>query len=269
MRVHRQCGVTAGNGRNLGCHDPLSHPHVFEPVRPAVFLVEEVFSIGESSCHASFALLRFGAVEVGNVLVADIAEPATRFVSISKPWQSTSSCGKDLPVYPTCILKQPQRYRMYRRIPPPLIKEPPSAIQMVEIVLIRLTPPELHICDLEVAPEMTRRVSIRFLVVSRPPLFVLEPRTGVHGAVFDVIRVGLDELEGFGPQCGDGLGGVVEVYGEAVGFVVVLHVAENVVVDVAEEMDLGFDSPVVAYVLESGVVVEKTAVPAAHLVVGD
>ncbi len=172
-------------------------------------------------------------------------------------------------MYPTRILKQPQRYRMHRRIPPSLIKEPPSAIQMVEIVLIHLTPPKVHIRDLEIAPEMTRRVSVRFLVVSRPPLFVLEPRSGVDGAVFDVIRVGLDELEGFGPEGGDGLGGVVEVDGEAVGFVVVLHVAEDVVVDVAKEMDFGFDSPVVAYVLEGGVVVEKTAVPAAHLVVGD
>ena len=63
--------------------------------------------------------------------------------------------------------------------------------------------------------------------------------------------------------------GVVEVDGEAVGFVVVGHVAEDVVVDVAEEMDFGFDAPVVSCVFEGGVVVEEAAVPAAHLVVGD
>ena len=48
----------------------------------------------------------------------------------------------------------------------------------------------------------------------------------------------------------------------------VLHVAEDVVVDVAEEVDLGFDAPVVTGVEEGGMLVEHAAVPAAHLVVG-
>ena len=48
----------------------------------------------------------------------------------------------------------------------------------------------------------------------------------------------------------------------------VMHPAEDVVVDVAEEMDFGFDAPVVTDVFEGGVFVEHAAVPAAHLVVG-
>ena len=75
------------------------------------------------------------------------------------------------------------------------------------------------------------------------------------------------ELLGLKPERRDRLGGVVEVDGEAVGFVVVLHIAEDVVIDVAEEMDVGFDAPVVASIEESGMFVEHARVPTAHLVV--
>ena len=77
-----------------------------------------------------------------------------------------------------------------------------------------------------------------------------------------------DEFLRLRPQGGNALRCVVEVDGETVGFIVVLHPAENVIVDVAEEMDFGLDAPVVADVFEGGVFVEHAAVPAAHLVVG-
>ena len=83
-----------------------------------------------------------------------------------------------------------------------------------------------------------------------------------------VFRVCGDEFLRLGPQGGYALRRIVKVDGEAVGLVVVLHPAENVVIDFAEEVDFGLDSPVVADVFESGVFVEHAAVPAAHLVVG-
>lgn len=49
----------------------------------------------------------------------------------------------------------------------------------------------------------------------------------------------------------------------------VLHVAEDIIIDVAEEMHFGLYPPVVAYIFEGRVAVEETAVPATHLVVGD
>ena len=48
----------------------------------------------------------------------------------------------------------------------------------------------------------------------------------------------------------------------------VVHPAEDVVVDVAEEMHFGLDTPIVTNVLERRMFVEHAAVPAAHLVVG-
>lgn len=100
-------------------------------------------------------------------------------------------------------------------------------------------------------------------------LLVLEPGAGGEGFVFVVLGMCFEELEGFGPEGGDALGRVVQVDGEAVSLVVVVHVAEDVVVDVAEEVHIGLDAPVVARVLQGWVPVEEAAVPAAHLVVGD
>lgn len=156
---------------------------------------------------------------------------------------------------------------MHRRIPPPLVEEPPRAIQMLEILLIRLAPPEVHVRDLEVAPEMARRVSVRIPEMVWPAILVRQPALRVVPR--EILRVLGDELERLGPQRRDALGRVVQVDGEAVGLVVVLHVAEDVVVDVAEEVHLGLDAPVPPCVGEGGVLVEEAAVPATHLVVGD
>lgn len=166
---------------------------------------------------------------------------------------------------PTRILEQTQRDRMHRRIPPPLVEEPARPVQRVEIVLVRLTAPELHVRDLEIAPEMTGGVAIGLFVMVRPLLAVTQPTQGA--VVVDVLWVLGHELERLGPEGGDGFGRVVQVDGEAVGFVVVGHVAEDVVVDVAEEVDFGLHAPVVARGGEGGVFVEHAAVPAAHLVV--
>lgn len=47
----------------------------------------------------------------------------------------------------------------------------------------------------------------------------------------------------------------------------VVHVAENVVVDVAEEVNVWFNSPIVPIILKRGMLVEHSTVPSAHLMV--
>jgi hypothetical protein len=49
--------------------------NIFEPVRPAIFLVKESFAVSEAARHAALALGRVGAVEEWNMLVSDISEP--------------------------------------------------------------------------------------------------------------------------------------------------------------------------------------------------
>lgn len=76
-----------------------------------------------------------------------------------------------------------------------------------------------------------------------------------------------DKFESVWPKGFDRFGGVVEVDDPAIGLVVILHVAEYVVVDVAEEVDLGFYAPVPADILQGWVMIEEPRVPTAHLVV--
>ncbi len=72
-----------------------------------------------------------------------------------------------------------------------------------------------------------------------------------------------------GPESLDAFWGVIQVYGEAVCFVVVFHVAENIVVYVAEKVDFGLHAPVVFCMGEGGVFVEEAGVPTAHLMIGN
>lgn len=90
----------------MTCRDPLggggggassAHADILEPVGPAVLLVEEGFAVGEPARDAALALSRVGAVEEGDVLVADVAEPwGGGSVSVSQHGQGeglTSECG--------------------------------------------------------------------------------------------------------------------------------------------------------------------------------
>jgi len=168
------------------------------------------------------------------------------------------------------VLEQPQRNTMHRRITPPLIEEPASPIQMLKVFRVRLRPPKRQAANLKVRPEVTRAESVCGDVVRWTVCRVGDPvHCVVRVEVCSGVVVSGEEALCFGPQRGDGERCVVEVDGEAVGFVAVLHVSEDVVVDVAEEVDVGLDAPVVVHVCERRVVWEEAGVPATHLVVGD
>lgn len=112
---------------------------------------------------------------------------------------------------------------------------------------------------------MAGAVAIGLFVVFWSTILVGEPFHGIIRML--MVTVVSQELDSLGPEGCDGLGRVVEVDGKAVCLVAVLHEAENIVVDIAEEVDLWLDTPVVLHVLESRVLVEQARVPAAHLVV--
>ncbi len=57
--------------------EELAHAHVLEPVGPAVFPMEPGLAVCEAAGDAALALGRVGAVEEGDVLVADVAEPVS------------------------------------------------------------------------------------------------------------------------------------------------------------------------------------------------
>lgn len=159
---------------------------------------------------------------------------------------------------------------MYRGIAPSLVEEATGAVQVLEVCRVRLTAPERKTANLKVRPEVAGAVSVCGGVVGGAVRAVRHPaECAVRVEVLvDVVAFGEEALR-LGPERRDGEGGVVEIDGEAVRLVAVLHVAEDVVVNVAEEVHVGLDAPVVVHVGEGGVVWEEAGVPAAHLVVAD
>lgn len=164
-----------------------------------------------------------------------------------------------------CILKKTQSNRVNRCITPSLIKESTSTIKVVEISLVGFTAEEVHVTDLEVRPEMAGRVAIGLLVMLRSQLVVHKPFH--HVVVSDVFGVFGKEAFGLGPQARQTFRCIEEIDCESVRLVVILHVVEDVVVDVAVKFDLGFDSPVVSRVGEGRMLVKHSTVPSAHFVV--
>ena len=150
-------------------------------------------------------------------------------------------------------------------VAPSLVEKASSAVQMRKVILICLAAPEIHVCNFKIAPEMACTVSVCFAIVLWPQFAVDEP---IQCVVFmEVLWMRGEEFDGLRPKCGDRLRRVEYIDVEAIGFVVVLHVMENVVVDVAEEFDLGFDAPIVADVFELRMMIEHATVPPTHLVI--
>ena len=152
-------------------------------------------------------------------------------------------------------------------IAPALVEETSSTIQVLEVVVILLATEEVQVSNLEVGPEMAGRISVGNLVVLRTDHIIRNP---IHHVVLaQITRIRGKELLGLGPEGLDGLRRIIQVDSKAVGLVVILHIAEYVIIDTAEEFDLGLNAPIVAILFEGGVLVEHAAVPTAHLVVGD
>lgn len=154
--------------------------------------------------------------------------------------------------------------------PPPLVEESSGSVEVLEIIIISFSPEEIHVADFKITPEMARRISVCFHVMLWSTFAIFEPfpRVFTFTDRFFVFRMRGEEFLGFWPERGHGLRGVIEIDDEAVGFVMVCHVAKDIVVDVTEEVDFGFYAPVVFYVLKGWVLVEEARIPTAHLVVG-
>lgn len=219
-------------------------PHMLKPTRPTILLLQPIRAIKELARRTLLTLGRVRTIKERNMSVPDILEPV------------------DL----VDVFEETQRNRMHGCVAPALVKEATCTIEVLEVSFVGWRAPELHVGDFEVGPEVAGAVTVGNFVVFGAPFTIGDP---AHGVVFGkVFVVGGEEFDGFGPEGGDGLGRVVNVDGKAVGLVVVAHVAENVVVDVAVEVDMRLDTPIVLHVLECRMVVEQTAVPPAHLVVG-
>jgi len=151
-------------------------------------------------------------------------------------------------------------------ITPPFIEESACTVEMLKILLIGRTSPEFHIANFKVRPEVTCGISIRLLVMFWSPIAILKP---FHRVIWvKIVIVVRDKFHRLRPKASHTLWTIVEVDREAVGLVMVLHVCEDIVVDVTEKVDVGFNTPVVTCVKQRWVLVEEAAVPPTHLMVG-
>ena len=171
-----------------------------------------------------------------------------------------------LPMDLAFVLEQPQRNTVHRRISPSLVEETTRSIQVLEVLFILLGTPKLHVRNLEIAPKMTRAIPVGFYIVFRPPLTINDPLSRI--ILVQIFWVCCHELSGLWPQGWHGLRRIVQVNRKAVGLVMVVHPAENIVVNVAEEVYLWLHTPIVADVLERWVFVKHATIPATHLMIG-
>lgn len=106
----------------------LVHANILEPQRSTVLSIEPLLAVCKAACDASLTFGTVGAIEEGNVLVADVPEPM------------------DLAL----ILEQAKSNAMNGRVAPALVEEATGAIEVIEVVAVLLAAPEAQVADLEV-----------------------------------------------------------------------------------------------------------------------
>jgi hypothetical protein len=146
-----------------------------------------------------------------------------------------------------------------RSVTPSFVEETTGLVEVFEVVSVGLRPQEAKTADFKVAPEMAKVIGVSFIV--REEAHVV--------ALGDVLRELGHKLSDGLPESWDGFLVLVEGEGEAVFLLVVLHVEERIVVDIAEELDIRLNTPVVFVILEEFVFEEKAGFEAAHVAVGD
>lgn len=169
--------------------------------------------------------------------------------------------------------------RVHRRIAPALVKETAILVERLEVVEVSLGAEPSETANFKVGP-LERDVSMRCLQIEMKKgnaykvAFVVGLAAVVaeeaHGvALGNVLWVVLDKLLDAIPESGDGLDVLVQAKNEAVLLVVLVHEAEGVVVDVAEQLDAGLHTPVVVVVEHELLSEEETGLKSAHVAVAD
>lgn len=89
-------------------------------------------------------------------------------------------------------------------VAPSLVEKATSTVEVVEVIFIRLAAEEAKVRDLEVGPEVARRVAVGLVVVFGSAISVDKP---FHGVVFMyVFWMRGEEFDRLRPERGDGFG---------------------------------------------------------------
>jgi len=182
-------------------------------------------------------LLASGTVSEGNMVISDVVKE----VDLVFGQQET---GGD---------------RVDGSVTPSFVEETAVLVKGFEVVDVRLGSEPVEVTNFEVRPEMAVVIGVASIITQE-----------AHGvALGNVLRVVLDELLGAVPKSRDGLDVLVQAQDEAVLLVILLHEAEGIVVNIAEELDRGLDTPVVVIAGEQRRSEEVSRVEATHIPVWD
>lgn len=102
-------------------------------------------------------------------------------------------------------------------------------------------------------------------IVVGASLVVYQPGHSI--ILIQVLWMSGQEFDGLGPERRYGFWRIKKVDVEPIGLVVILHVSEDIVIHITEELNLGFHPPVVLSVLKSGMPVKHSTVPPTHFVI--
>lgn len=92
---------------------------------------------------------------------------------------------------------------MDRRITPSFIEESSSAIEVLKIVLVRLAPPEFHIGNFKVTPEVACREALGLFIMLGSSGIINDPFNSV--VFMEVVGMIGQELGCLGPQSRQGM----------------------------------------------------------------
>lgn len=167
---------------------------------------------------------------------------------------------------------------MYRRISKSLVIEASSSIQPVKVSFISIAAEEVQVPDFEVGEKLAVVVVSTIMGIKQPVQVSVR---------MNQLWMGVDKRAGTRPKGRKGSSVIEDVHIEAVLHVVVAHEAEDVVVNVAEEVDLAMgmsamndfggitptyirlNAPVPVKILKTWVLVEESTIPTAHVSVAD
>lgn len=153
------------------------------------------------------------------------------------------------------VLKERDGDRMHRRISPSFVEEPALLVEEVEVGLVGLASPEVHVGNLKIGPEMAQVVGVAVVVGNK-----------VHKVVLvQVLGVQFDELLGGLPQGLDGSVELVNGNGEPVKLVFRGQCLERVVFHIAPEIYMGLHPPVVLVVKHERVLEKEAGIESAHV----
>ena len=171
--------------------------------------------------------------------------------------------------------KKTSSNRVDRSITPSLVEETAVLVKRLEEIEVRLAAEPGQATNLKVGPlENVSFRSSKYLKLTYEMALVvvftaIVTEEAHRVALSNVLGVVLHELLGASPESGNGVDVLVERKNETVLLVVLVHDAERIVVNVAEELDGRLNTPVVFVVHHELLSEEETGLESAHVTVAD